>query len=379
MEGRHTGEVRAHHHHAGHPEEQNVVACLHHRGWVELAQILRLLGPAERRERPEAGAEPGVEHVGVLGGALRRRLVGAGHHERAVGQVPDRDAVAPPELARDAPVLNVFQPVEVDLLEALGDDLGAALAHGGHGKLGEGLGLYEPLLGHQGLDHLAAALADAHAHAVRLGLHQQTLALKVGEDSLARRKALHPCVGAALLVERGVLIHDVDQRQLMALANLVVVLVVGGRDLHGTGAKLLIHILVCDNRDAAAKGGQHGHAPNQRGEALVVVRHGHRRIAQNRLRARGRHRDPLCNPLSPPAAAPGIPTRPTVHRPPSTVHHRVTHIPDRDIALLVLHLQVAHGGLEIRRPVYKVGAPVDQAVVVEALKRGVDRRGEAGV
>src|SRR5699024_11283114 len=51
------------HHHAGDPEEQNVVAGNQHGGWVELLQVRGVLRPAHRRERPQGGAEPGVQHV----------------------------------------------------------------------------------------------------------------------------------------------------------------------------------------------------------------------------------------------------------------------------------------------------------------------------
>ena len=52
-------------------------------------------------------------------------------HRRRCRPVPHRDLVAPPELARDAPGLDVLQPVEVGLLVALGQDAGAAVADGG--------------------------------------------------------------------------------------------------------------------------------------------------------------------------------------------------------------------------------------------------------
>ena len=52
------------HHHAGHPERDDVAARHQHAGRVVVRQLRRLLGPAQRRMRPERGAEPGVEHVG---------------------------------------------------------------------------------------------------------------------------------------------------------------------------------------------------------------------------------------------------------------------------------------------------------------------------
>ena len=56
-------EVQAHHHHPGDPEEDDVEAGDEHVGRIEALQLLRLLRPAERRERPERRGEPGVEHV----------------------------------------------------------------------------------------------------------------------------------------------------------------------------------------------------------------------------------------------------------------------------------------------------------------------------
>src|SRR5207249_4392382 len=89
---------------------------------LELGSLLR---PAERRERPERGREPRVEHVGVAlelaGPALRTR---AGGRPRArlvsVGTGPDRDLVTPPQLARDAPVGRVLERLDREAVLALG-------------------------------------------------------------------------------------------------------------------------------------------------------------------------------------------------------------------------------------------------------------------
>ncbi|GJE71505.1 hypothetical protein CHKEEEPN_3051 [Methylorubrum podarium] len=59
------GEVQAHHHHPGDPEEDDVLARHQGVGGVEAGELRRLVRPAERRERPERGGEPRVEDVGV--------------------------------------------------------------------------------------------------------------------------------------------------------------------------------------------------------------------------------------------------------------------------------------------------------------------------
>ena len=57
----------AHHDHAGVPEKQNVVAADEEARRVVGGEVGGVVGPAERGERPEAGAEPCVEDVFVLG------------------------------------------------------------------------------------------------------------------------------------------------------------------------------------------------------------------------------------------------------------------------------------------------------------------------
>ena len=65
------GELQAHHDHARDPEEDDVEAGHQHAGRIERLQLARLLRPAERRERPQRGGEPRVEHVLI---ALQRHV-----------------------------------------------------------------------------------------------------------------------------------------------------------------------------------------------------------------------------------------------------------------------------------------------------------------
>ena len=72
--------LNPHHHHPSNPEEQDVVPGLQDGGGVEASQVrqgglrgvrqwrgLGLgLGPAQGAEGPQAGGEPGVQHILVL-------------------------------------------------------------------------------------------------------------------------------------------------------------------------------------------------------------------------------------------------------------------------------------------------------------------------
>ena len=149
--------LEAQHDHAGHPEEQNVVARLEDASRVVALEVRRLVGPPERAERPEPGREPRVEHVGVLidvvAAAARaarriRRVLVRDDHVVAVAAVPRRDGVAPPDLARDRPVADVLHPVEVDLLLVLRNDGDAAVAHRGDRRWRQPVHPHPPLLEH---------------------------------------------------------------------------------------------------------------------------------------------------------------------------------------------------------------------------------------
>ena len=73
----------------------------------------------------------------------------------------------------------------------------------------------------------------------------------VGPQLLARHVTIQPGIRPGVGVERRVLVHDVDDRQVVTLADLVVVGVVAGRDLQRARAEFAIHVLIGDDRDAA--------------------------------------------------------------------------------------------------------------------------------
>ena len=152
-EGNVIHELAAGHDHARDPEEDDVGCGAEVGRRVVAGEVGGLVGPAERREGPEPGREPGVENVGVLrdrlgtGAALRafRRRLGRGPFVAARAGV-DGDAMPPPDLAGDAPVTDVLHPVEVGCLVAFGRELDGTGLDSLDGLDGEGLHADEPLL-----------------------------------------------------------------------------------------------------------------------------------------------------------------------------------------------------------------------------------------
>ena len=96
--------------------------------------------------------------------------------------------------------MDVLEPVEEDLLEALGHEARAPLAHRLHGPLGHGLDVDEPLGLEAGLDDVVAALAAPDGHLVVSCLDQVTGGVEVLEDAHRAVFAGEPGVGAGLVV-----------------------------------------------------------------------------------------------------------------------------------------------------------------------------------
>ena len=76
--------------------------------------------------------------------------------------VPYRDSVSPPQLAADAPVANVLQPVKVDLGKALRDDPDPAIRYRIDCWNCQGRYADEPLLAGPRFDNGVAAAAMPH-------------------------------------------------------------------------------------------------------------------------------------------------------------------------------------------------------------------------
>ena len=185
----------------------------------------------------------------MLGGG-RVRLLGAFFDKNfAVGPIPGGNLVPPPNLARDAPRLNVAHPFEERVFPMLGHKSGLPLLDRGNRRAGQGLGIDEPLVGEPRLKRRTRPVAMGNRMNVILDAIDQAEVLHLGDDLFARREAVHaaPTVGHRV-VEATLGIKDVDHLKVMALADLEIVEIMGRGDLDGARADLGIGIGVADYR-----------------------------------------------------------------------------------------------------------------------------------
>ena len=136
----------------------------------------------------------------------------------ALCAMPRRDAMSPPKLPRDAPVMDVFHPAQIRLLVHLGHKTHCLLAvrvefDCSDGLVGQRLNLEEPLHREPRLHNRLAAVAVAHVVHVILDPGQQPLLFQVRHNLLTRSEPIQTRVRAALLIDVRGRVHHVDRRQ----------------------------------------------------------------------------------------------------------------------------------------------------------------------
>ncbi|MDQ1094644.1 hypothetical protein QE400_004057 [Xanthomonas sacchari] len=279
---------------------------------------------------------------------------------------PGRNAVAPPQLAADAPVLDVLHPVAVGVDPVRRYELDLPGLDQLQAALGQRVHLHKPLVGEIRLDHLAGAVATRHLQLVRLGLDQDAELFQIGQHRLARVETVQAAVlFRDALVERGGRGEQVDHRQAMPHADLVVVEVVRRGHLDHAGAERAVHVVVADHRHAAA-GQRQGHRLADQVRVARILRvHHHRGIAEQGLRAGGGDHQVVAG-LAQGLVAVGVVLDVFVA---GAVVELVGDRPQEAVFLDVLHFQVGDRGLQHRVPVDQALAAVDQALLVPAHER----------
>ena len=118
---------------------------------------------------------------------------------------------------------------------------------------------------------------------VVLDLLQQAFPLELCHQIPPSLEAILPGVRASLLVERSIIVHDVDSGQTMPLADVKVGRIVTGSHLHCPRPKLWIDRLLGNDGDVPLQDWQSGLLANQRFVPLILRVNGNRCIAEDCL------------------------------------------------------------------------------------------------
>ena len=129
--------------------------------------------------------------------------------------------MAPPKLPADAPILNVFQPMLIDVFPTLRAKTDRAFWPNRRARFLHLRILQKPLLAQPRLDWDPGAFAETDGALVRLFFGQQPALGQQFGRFLARDETIQPIkfrnIGA---IDRAIGMKNVDDRQVVALANL---------------------------------------------------------------------------------------------------------------------------------------------------------------
>ena len=199
-----------------------------------------------------------------------------------------RNAVSPPKLAADAPVLNVLHPVAVGVHIFRWVELDFSLEYWRQGNVSKMLHREEPLLAETRLHSgVLVTLRVTHLVIVVLHLLHQASFLQVDGNLLAHLHSVHTHIQASLFRERAVRVEDVDGLQVMSLTQCVVVHIVSRCHLQTARTKLDVHITVFYHRNNTIHQ-RHNHLVASQPLVLRVFRiDTHSRVTHDGLRTRG--------------------------------------------------------------------------------------------
>ena len=213
------------------------------------------------------------------------------HHDFLLAvhlDVPSGNTVTPPKLARNTPVLNILQPLAVGVLVLIRIELDFVVHDGRQCNIGKMLHLEEPLQREARLNsRVGIALRIPHLVGVVLHLFHKACCLEVFGNLLAAGKAVHANIERRLLGNGAIVVENVDGLQVVSLAEIVVIDIVGRGHLQTACTKLNIDIAVLDNLHLTT---HEGHNDMMSAEPLVLGVFGvdaHGRVTHDGLGTRG--------------------------------------------------------------------------------------------
>ena len=249
--------------------------------------------------------------------------------------------MSPPDLPRDAPVFDVFQPVQVDLVKTLRHKFQFTCMQRFDRRLCQFLHLYKPLLLDQRLYRRPTAVMGSYVMGMRLYFYQIALFFQVFYNGFSGFITLHACILAATFIDSGIVIHDIDLFQIMPLSNLKVIGVMGRCDLHRAGSKFFIYIKVCHNRNFPVYQWKHDCFANNIFVPLIFRVYRNSSIAKHGLWTGGRNLQKILR-----------------------TYDRILNMPEMSALLFMLHLCVRQRSLTYRTPVDDPGAFINISLFV---------------
>ena len=244
--------------------------------------------------------------------------------------------MSPPELSGYTPVTDIIQPVIISLVHTLWNQLQLAAYNCFLRRLCHLTHLDEPLWLYKWLYRCLTTVMRTNHMLVWYNLHKKSECIKISNHCLSCLVTIHACILAAKLVDRSIIIHNIDLFEIMTLSNLEIVRIVCRCDLYTAGSKIFIYILISNHRNLTVREWQLQHLTNDILVSLVLWIYCNGCITEQCLRTCG------CD----------------LYESSFLANNRIIDVPEEAILLLMYNLCIGNGCLTNRTPVYDTGTSV---------------------
>ena len=157
--------------------------------------------------------------------------------------------MSPPQLTADTPVLDVLHPVTVCILELRRIELQVVIHNRSQSDLCQVFHLQEPLHRQFRFDRHIGTFRVTYLIFISFYLFQQAGSFQVFFDLCTNIETIHADIQAGSLAQCSIIVEDIDGRQVIFLAQHIVVYVMGRSYFQATCTEFDIYIIVLDNRD----------------------------------------------------------------------------------------------------------------------------------
>ena len=265
----------------------------------------------------------------------------------AVITVICRDPVTPPELSGNTPVSDIVCPVEVGLFHSLRDQLDVPVLYSFYCGLDQFIHPDKPLLLDHGLDGCLTSVMGTYIMSIIFNPYKESHLIQFLYNGLSCCITVHTAELAAVFIDGGIIIQNIDLRQIVTLSNLKVIRVMGRCDLNYTGTKLSVNISICNDRDLSVDNREHQLLSNDILISVIIGMDCYCSITKHGLRSCSRKLKESCGAYGS-----------------VILDQRVLDMPEMACLLFIFYLGIRNGGITYRTPVDDPAALVDPAFFV---------------
>ena len=129
-----------------------------------------------------------------------------------------------------------------------------------------------------------APFMHTNAVGVFFYFNEISLILQILYNSLSRLITVHPRVLAAIFIDRGIIVHNINFLKAVTLSDLKVIRVMCRSHLHGSGSEFFVNIRICDDRNFLIYKWKHRFLSDNIRIALILRIDNNRRISKHRFR-----------------------------------------------------------------------------------------------